>query len=323
MSTTTKLGFQLLLFILVALAACTTDSESSSIEQVEPDAEVALVWVNEEPIYRSEVLRRIHAAYGDDIEEMMTTDPNRWQMLLDTATESAIVDELLLQAARAEDMQVSTEEAQKLLDQSKGVAGEQIFSEMLDERGASQEEFQSFLVEQALIKQYKEQLFDKLDVDEGTLRKHYEGHVETYAEPDKVRLEVFTLGVRATADKVYELWSGGESFDSIAKAYYDEAEQVGRRTRWMPISAVPAELQMKVTVAKTGIILEPARILDRFYVVKVVEKKKAHVKEFADVKEEIRQKILKLRKEKTLDEWYKATSRKAKMEYLHSSQPNT
>jgi parvulin-like peptidyl-prolyl isomerase len=317
MSTITKIFLSIFLLTIVALlAACTPDSEKPNIEESTTDAKIVMVWVNEEPVYKTDVHRRLRAAYGSDIEEE-TTDPNRWQMLLDVATESEVMDELLLQTAVADGLQVSAEEAQTLLDHTREVAGAPAFNEMLKERGASEEAFRAFLVEQALINQYKDKLFDKLDVDDGAIRSYYEGHIETFAEPDKVRLEVLTFGVRETAEKIYDRWKGGESFDSITKAYQNEADPVGRRTRWMPINAVPAELQQKVTEAKTGDILEPLQILVTFYVVRVIEKREARIQEFDEVRHEISKEILNLRKKKALDEWYKVASQGAKIEYVH------
>jgi len=243
--------------------------------------------------------------------------PTTWQMLVDVATESEVMDELLLQSAVADGMTVSDAEAQSLLDQTRKAAGDAAFNEMLTERGASEETFRAFLVEQSLINQYKEKLFDELAVDDEALKNYYEGHVETFAEPEQVRLEVFTFGVGETADQIYARWTGGESFDTIAKAYQEEAEPVGRKTRWMPISAVPEELQSKVTDADTGVILEPVQVLNSFYVVKVVEKREARIRDFEEVKAEISKEILGLRKNKALDEWYKSASREAKIEYVH------
>jgi peptidyl-prolyl cis-trans isomerase C len=317
MSTITKLFLSIFLLSIVALlAACTPDSEKPNIEESTTDAKIVMVWVNEEPVYKTDVHRRLRAAYGSDIEEE-TTDPNRWQMLLDVATESEIMDELLLQAAVADGMTVSGEEAQNLLDHTIDVAGEPAFSEMLKDRGASEEMFRDFLVAQALINQYKDKLFNELAVTEDALQNYYEGHVETFAEPDKVRLEVLTFGGHETAEQIYARWRSGESFDSITKAYQEEAEPVGRRTRWMPISAVPNELQSKVTAADTGAILEPVQVSNTFYVVRVVEKKGAKVRDFEEVKDEIGRTILTLRKNKALDEWYKVASQGAKIEYVH------
>ncbi len=85
----------------------------------------------------------------------------------------------------------------------------------------------------------------------------------------------------------------------------------------MPISAVPDELQSKVTEADTGVILEPVQVLNSFYVVKIVEKREARILDFEEVKAKIRKEIRGLRKNKALDEWYKAASQKAKIEYIH------
>jgi parvulin-like peptidyl-prolyl isomerase len=306
----------LILVVVATLVACTPDSEEPEAKKAVPDEKIIVVRVNGEPVYEANVLRRIRAAHGGDIEEVKK-DPNRWQMLLDVATETEVMDKLLLQAALADGMAVSAEEARELLTRTKDVAGKLAFSEMLAAREANEEALRDFLVERELINRYKDKLFAGLVVDEDALRNYYEGHAETFADPDKVRLEVFTFGVRETAKKIYARLKSGESFDSIAKAYHDEAEQVGRRTRWMPMNAVPAELRSKVTEAEAGTILEPTQVFDTFYVVRVVEKKAARIRGIEEVKDEIGKTILTIRQNKVLDEWYKAASLEATIEYVH------
>lgn len=315
MTMTKKLFLPILVLSVVALlAACTQDSGKPKAEGAVPDSKVIVARVNGEPVYESRVLRRIRAAHGDI--EQLKKDPNRWQMLLDVATETEVMDTLLLQTALADGMMVSTEEAQGLLDRSKDVAGDLAFGEMLEARGANEEALRDFLVERELISRYKDKLFGGLAIDEDALRKYYRGHTETFAEPDKVRLEIFTFGVREAAEKIHGLWKSGRSFDSIAEAYKNEAERVGRRTRWMPINAVPAELRSKVAEADAGTILEPAQVSGKFYVVRVVEKMGARNRGFEEVKDEIGKTILNLRESKALDEWYKTASQDAKIEYL-------
>lgn len=315
MTMTKKLFLPILVLSVVALlAACTADSGKPKAEGAVPDSKVIVARVNGEPVYESRVLRRIRAAHGDI--EQLKKDPNRWQMLLDVATETEVMDTLLLQTALADGMMVSTEEAQGLLDRSKDVAGDLAFGEMLEARGANEEALRDFLVERELISRYKDKLFGGLAIDEDALRKYYRGHTETFAEPDKVRLEIFTFGVREAAEKIHGLWKSGRSFDSIAEAYKNEAERVGRRTRWMPINAVPAELRSKVAEADAGTILEPAQVSGKFYVVRVVEKMGARNRGFEEVKDEIGKTILNLRESKALDEWYKTASQDAKIEYL-------
>lgn len=306
----------LLLALVATLAACTPDADEPETKVAAAEAKIIVAKVNGDAVYEADVLRRIRAAHGGDIEDVKK-DPNRWQMLQDVATETEVMDKLLLQAALADEMAVSTEESQELLTRTREVAGASAFEEMLAARNADEEMFRDFLVEQALINRYKDQLFDGLVIDDEILRNYYEGHAGTFTEPEKVRLEIFTFGVRETAESIYASWKGGESFDSITKAYHDEAEQVGRRTRWMPIGAVPAALQPKVIEAEVGTILEPVKVLDAFYVVKVVEKKGMQSREFEAVKAEIGTTILTLRQNKALDEWYKVASRKAKIEYFH------
>jgi peptidyl-prolyl cis-trans isomerase C len=305
----------LLLTVAVSFFSCTQGPGKLEEKKAVPGDQEVVVRVNGEPVYASSVLRRMQAASSGDLEDVKQ-DPNQWQMLEDVATETEVMDELLLQAAVNDGISVSQENAGELLDEVRKTVGDEAFAAMLEERGADEEKLREFLVKQELINRYKEKLFAGVAIDESALQEYYEGHAETFTEMDQVRLEILTFGVGETAGKMYDRWNGGESFDSIAQAYFDEGEQIWRRTRWMPVGAVPPELQQKVIEVDAGTILEPQQVAGKYYVVRVVEKRGARTREFEEVKEEIRETILNLRKNKTLDEWYKAASREAKIEYV-------
>jgi parvulin-like peptidyl-prolyl isomerase len=305
----------LMLTVATALFSCIQGPGKLEEKKTAPEPREVVARVNGEPVYASDVLKRMQAAHGGDLEEIRQ-DPNRWHMLEDVATETEIMDELLYQAAVAAGMEVSPVKAGELLEEVRRAAGEDAFAAMLAERGAEEEEFRQFLVKRELIKRYKEKMFAGVAIDEGALQEYYEGHTETFTESDQVRLEILTFGVSDTAEEMYKLWKSGESFESIARAYLDEGEQVGRRTRWMPVSAVPPELQQKVIEVEAGTILEPEEVTGKYYVVRVVEKREARAISFEEVQDDIAETILNLRKDKVLDEWYKAASRDAKIEYV-------
>lgn len=262
----------------------------------------------------------MRAAHGDDIESVKS-DPNRWRMLFEVAVDTEITDKLLLQAAIAEGMSVPTEEAEELVARTRFLAGEDAFKQMLEERGATEDSFRDFLVEQELIGRYKEKLFSSIEVDDDALEDYYEGHSESFAEPEQVRLETFTFDTSDTANRIHARWVGGESFDEIARTYLDEAEKVGRRTRWMPIDAVPEEFRQEVAAGAVEDILEPAQVAGKFYVVRILEKRDARTKTFEEVKEEIVGTLTKLLRNRRLDEWYQTASRDGKIEFVRYSNP--
>jgi len=304
------------LAIVIILWACAPDSDKSKAGDRFAAEKDIVARVNSEPIYKSDVLRRMHAAYGGDIEELKS-DQNRWQMLKDVATESEIMDLLLLQTAVTEGMMVSEDDAQGLLERTKELAGPQAFAEMLKERAVDEGAFRDFLMKRELIQRYKNKLFEKIIVNDDALEEYYEGHKETFVNPPQVRLEILTFGVLKTAEEIYKFWKDGNSFEDISSRYQKEGENVGRRTRWMPIDAIPDELQSKVAKADVGTIIEPEQISNKFYVVRIVDKMESRTLRFEEVKAEISETILNLRKNKVIDDWYKNATQGAKIEYFH------
>ena len=150
-----------------------------------------LVTVNGEPIREGDVNRRILAAHGKI--DKKTLPPNRLQMMREAATETEIIDRLILQAAAAEGMTVPDSEIDAALERTREMTGERNFKKMLKERRVSEKEFRNFLRNRQIIDQYKDTLFSTVTLDAQQVRNYYTGHKKHFTAPDLVRLELFAI----------------------------------------------------------------------------------------------------------------------------------
>jgi peptidyl-prolyl cis-trans isomerase C/foldase protein PrsA len=222
-----------------------------------------------------------------------------------------------LRAARAEAMEVSDEKVDAAFARTRAMMGEEAFRDMLDERGVSQEGFRKFLRERERVEQYKQKLYATIEVDEETLREYFEGHSDAFVEPESARLEAFSVASEEQAQEIHRRWSGGEGFDALSEEFSERAgKKMGRRTRWMPLDAVPIELRQRVEKARAGDLLDPVFSSEQYYVAKVIERRGARVKDFEEAKEQVREVIQARREQKILSDWYERAIENAPIEYV-------
>lgn len=304
----------MMLFVTALLAAGCDPESRKELRQTERRQEKVLVYVEGDPISADEVSRRIKTVKGEI--DGSSVDENQWQMLQEAALEGAIRDRLLTQAARAEGIEISEDEMNRSLEQSRSIMGADQFTEMLEGREASAADFKIYLKNRLLIERYKERLFENITVTEADLEKYYAGHGEKSVEPAGARLEVFRLTSEPLAGQVYKKLSAEENFEKLVAEYSATAEKVGVRTRMMPYASMPIDLQAPVKAAEPGDLLPPISTSDGWYVVKVLEKREARTTGYQEVREDYRQALLLKRQNDVLNDWYDRKRQSATIEYV-------
>lgn len=301
--------------MLLILAGGCQRPEEAKTTTPELVSKKIIVTVNGDPVYEGDIMRRIHAAYGNIDKSQLQGD--RWQMVVEMATEEEIQDKLLLAAANQEGITISQKEIDAALANTKKMLGEDEFTKMLTARQATEQEYRQFLEKRSLIERFKEQkIFAEITIDEDKLQEYYEGHGADFV-PAQVRLEILRFDEEHKAAEAYERLKKGEEFEAlVAELSAGRQRKVGNRTRWMPIDAVPEALRPLVASAKPGEINGPVESDDGYYVFSVLEQKEAGVVPFEEVKEEIKNGLLARKKNMLLSQWYESNKNKANIEYI-------
>ncbi|RME65185.1 MAG: hypothetical protein D6778_06750, partial [Nitrospirae bacterium] len=261
------------------------------------------------------IFRRISAAYGDI--NRMKLPPSRWNMLYEAALDSEIIDRLLLRAALKEGLTVPEEKINQDIEKLIKQMGREGFERMLKNRNATLEEFKEFLKKRYLIESYRDRLFSDISITEEEMKTYYQGHKTELAEPEKVKLDVFAVKDSELAEKIYRQWKDGSDFMKLKEKYErDPRKRIAWRLRWMPVHALPLELQSPVKKAKNSEVLKPVKAKDMYYVIKIKGYKPSQTPSFEEAKEKIRS-ILRARKEqKIIDSWYQEQLKTVKVEYV-------
>jgi parvulin-like peptidyl-prolyl isomerase len=299
--------------ILSMIAGCKKAEEKKA--QPDIQSKKVLARVDGKPIYEGDVIRRIKVVHG--AVDKSKIDPNMWQRMIESSTESEILDKLLLQEAISKGVEESSEEVDAALNRSKEMLGEDEFKAILKKRNSTEQEYREFLKERALIKKFKEELFKGITIDDDTLETYYEGHKESFSFPESVRLEMVIVDNIADANEIYSRTKKGEDIKKIVEEYSTEDKKATfRRTRWMHYDEIPLVIQSKVKSGNIGDIIEPTDSADKIYIVKILEKRSARVLTFEEAKEDIKNTFLRRGQQNILEKWYETAKQKVTIEYV-------
>ena len=289
---------------LVAQAADEVAAPSSEVGK-----ETVLARVNGEPITDRQVLRRLKAV--DPKVEEHRSDLNRWMRLTESAMEAEIRDRLLLQAARAEGLEVSPDELSTALARSRELLGAERYAAMLANRGATEADYAGFLGDRLLIDKYRAKITGDLTVDDENLRDYYRGHKASFVAPARVRLEVVETTDVQLADRTVEQLREGEPLQVLSGL----APGVRSKDEWVNETSLPPDLRAQIEAADLNAVLGPIEVAGRFRVIRLRERQASRKLSFEESKDLIRQRLLQNREQAGLDAWYEQAKRTAKIEY--------
>ena len=293
---------------ILLLNSCTSPDQTPAGKP-----EKVLVRVNGEPITYQQVDRRLRSIHGD--VALAEEDPSLVQRMTEQAIDAEIRDLLLLQAAKAEGISIEAERLDREVDRTRETMGEENFQRMLRDRGADERQYREFARERLMIGIYQGKLLADVEVEEDVLEEYYEGHSEGIQRPAAVRLFILESRDQALVDAVYARAEGGADFNALAEELR-AAGGTASRTRWMPYDPIPEGIRLLVKEASPGDLVRFSDPTGDEYVIKVLEKRKEGSADFAEVRDEVRAKLLQARRQAALDDWYEVQLKTAEIEYV-------
>jgi parvulin-like peptidyl-prolyl isomerase len=302
----------LIVFILITSHGSFADAESV---RGHGNADDVIVKVDGDPVTRGDILRRIRSAKGDIDPSRM--EPDTWRGIVQTATKSEIIDKLFLKAARSENMEIDPENVETFINQSRKRLGQKRFEEVMGIQNATEQELKEVVKEKMLIEEYKSKLIKNITVENEELKKYYEENKDTLSRPDRVHLELLVMDKTVDADAVFQRIKEGEDFEKVThQDGKNETSSIKRRLMWTTESKFPAEIQPKLKEGKMGDILEPLMINDKYYIMKILEKRRAGNAGLDEVEEQIREKLKREKETMTILSWYESRVGDHKIEYM-------
>lgn len=203
--------------------------------------------------------------------------------------DSLIQQEIILQDAANSKVEVTDEEAKKIVEDFKtNVGGEEAFKEGLSKVNLTEEFYTRQLRNEALLKKYVDVKLKEFTPKDEDIKKYYDEHKDDYFTAKASHILVADL---QEANKIRKEVQKGGDFAKIAKekSLDPGSKENGGELGEFNNGAMVPEFNDAVKEMKVGEIHEPIKTQFGYHVIKLEDKK---AREFDDaLKEELKQKI--------------------------------
>ncbi len=162
----------------------------------------------------------------------------------------------------------------------------------------------------------RENISDKAKVSDTEIKEYYNKHKSEFIQPEQVRARHILIKVPANADK--KKWEEarkkaleirakilkGESFSKLAKKYSDDpgSKARGGDLGYFRKGQMVPEFEKAAFSLKKGQISKPVKTTFGYHIIKLEDRKPSKQRSFKEVKQEIRQKLLRKKQIKLRDE---------------------
>ena len=281
------------IFIAFFMIGCATtasfDSKSSlqvknaaeSVEQTEDDE--VLVIVNGEEITISE--------YNDKLKRLSNYEKARYRGEEGHRKflEALIQQKVMVQKAREMGLDKNDEVQTKIVALMKEVT-------------------ERVLIE-ALIKQ---EILDKVVVTDEEAKAYYDEHKEEFKDKEKVKIRQIIAATEEEAQEILQELENGADFAELASRKSNN--QSGGDPGYIERGKMPAVLENIYFSLEVGEISDAVKTNQGYYIVKLEDKKEAAIKEFYEVSDDIKSKLIVGKQREEHQKWLRQLEEKAEIE---------
>lgn len=274
------------LWLLAGLFLCTLLPLPATSETESNDVEV-LAMVNHVKISKNDLNRLISQFKKQSGKESINLDEKK--QLLKNLT----IRQLILQSSEAQALKKEEPVVKKVT------------------------EFENSLVITRFIKQNVEK---KISLTDGELTRYYQDHKPRFRSDVKIEASVILLRTETAATMVLEKLKKGESFEGMAKKYSIDlpSAKKGGSLGMVEIGTVYPEVWRELKKLNQGEISQIIETKYGYNILTVNKKLAPEIKPFQEVKTEIRDTILREKREKVYDEMVKELEKNADLKIFEN-----
>lgn len=230
---------------------------------------------------------------------------------------SAVDLTLLLQEAQKRNLSASEADIKTLRDELVSVSGsEETFEKEMKEKGISKRDLEHLLSQQVVFNKLQEELKKEISIDS---KAYYESNVEDFKVNEQVKASHILVKTEEEAKNVISELNAGKDFAEAAKlystdesnknsggslGYFDHAQMV------QPFS--DAAFTMPVGTYSNI----PVKTEFGYHIIKVEDKKPAHIQSYEEVKEDLENFLLTNELQTKVADLTASLNKSAKIEYL-------
>ncbi|MBN2726130.1 peptidyl-prolyl cis-trans isomerase [Candidatus Mcinerneyibacteriota bacterium] len=222
-----------------------------------------------------------------------------------------IDEEIILEVARREKIEVNDYQLEEELRNIIGQYGEEHFQDYIKKAGLTRDRFKEFLRRYWLIRLVEEQkVYNNINVTNKEILKYYADNQDDYTHSESIEVKELDFATLEEANAVTERLKAGEKFDDIYVTLTGQLDESG--TRIYTRDDLPENYAKELFALRTGGV---SQILEdeygRYHLFKVEKKVYAKKISLSEVEATIKQIILLKKRELRYDQWINSLKKRS------------
>jgi foldase protein PrsA len=169
-----------------------------------------------------------------------------------------------------------------------------------------------------IMGKFVDSLSRDITVSDKEIEDYYDKNLQAFTTPEQLRLSIIKVDNIDEAKKIKKEIEKGADFEEMANKYpagHGEPGVVGE-TNWVTLDTFPPDMVKEIKRIRAGTFGGPIKGREGYYIIKVQEKIEKKVQPFDEVKENIRNILIKQKRGERFQSWLQDARGKAKTEIL-------
>jgi peptidyl-prolyl cis-trans isomerase C len=279
-------------------------SSSCKEKKEKPFDQDVVAVVNGEVVSRAE----FETELGRDLQALEAVEPRSPEQvdpyrraLLDTLIERT----LLLGEARKLNLVVTAEEVDRRVLRLSADFPDEGFDEALAQGQLSMADLKRKTAALITVERlFDEHVYPRVAVTEGELRAFYDAHPEQFAQAEQVRAAQIVVNSLEEARRLQGLLRQGRKFPDLARRYSLSADaRVGGDLGFFSRGVMPPPFEEVAFKLAVGQVSDVVTTEYGFHLFKVLERRAAQKREFSEVRGQVEQKLVALKRAEAQKTW--------------------
>ncbi len=277
-------------------------------QQEEPLPQPPLLEVGQRQLTLDQFDRELRGVYPD-----LSALNSREQLQLKKQLLKQLIDrELILGEANRLNVQLTPDELDAALEEVRGSYSEAEFTKILEQTGQTREHWIAALKLRLLTaKVSTAALISQVQVSDKEIEDYYKQHREEFRRPVEIKARQMLFNSRDEALKVLGLLKEGGDFASLARQYSQSPDrESGGALGYFSAGQLPAEFDAVLFTLPVRQVSPPIESPYGFHLFLVERKRKAGLRPYAAVKDEIEAKLYQQKEETAFHQWLEDLQKK-------------
>jgi foldase protein PrsA len=259
------------------------------------------------------VISRAKKGYKSQKRPFPAVGTPEYQQIKQSAMQFLVQRAELEQKAKDYGIKISDKQIEDRVTQiKKQLGGEKAYKAQVKANGLTEKTVRSdIVVPQLLSEAIYKKVTGGIKVSDKDVQNYYKSHMKIYEQPESRDVRHILVPTKAQADKLYAQLQAGADFAKLAKKYSKDpgsAAQGGKLT--ISKGQTEATFDQTAFLLKKGQMSRPVKTRYGYHIIQALsDVRPAKTTPFSQVKESIRQQLLRDRQNKAMSKWVSDTKK--------------